>query len=258
MRLSRFPERNAAQLGWYFANDFQAVPKSARRLNPNAWYGEEGHLKALASVKGLFFFLLLVSATAMAQSNQVSLEGVGNFNPLTEIFLNQPSPVSIYNTVASSQKSSLGGGAEYDHWFSSHEAFGVRYEQNPSDGKLFGRNDKFYIWPQMRMEFLGMFTEEVRVNRLPEQVKRVTSFIKEGAGSVMTHEDDKGDRSLAGLSHSLAFAFGVGTDYWVNDKLAVRFSSTVIADQTGCYDDPTCRPTWGLSDDFGAGFSWKW
>ncbi|MGC2215494.1 MAG: hypothetical protein WA419_09200 [Silvibacterium sp.] len=210
-------------------------------------------------VKNLLFFLLLASATATAQSNQVSVVGVGNFNPVTYIYLYQPSPAVESNTVGSSQKSSLGGGAEYDHWFNPHQAFGVRYEQNPSDGKLLGAvNRKWYIWPQMRMELLGMFTEEVKVNRFTEQANRFTSFIQEGAGAVVTHEDDKGDKSAAGVSHSLAFAAGGGTDYWVNDKLAVRISSTIIAAQTGCYDDPTCRPTWGLSHDFEAGFSWKW
>lgn len=219
-------------------------------------------LKAFANVKYLLFFLLLAPAIATAQSNQINITGVGNFNPVTYIYLYQPSQATQNNTVGSSQKSSLGGGAEYDHWFSRYQAFGVRYEQNPSDGKLLGAvNRKWYIWPQMRMEFLGMFTEDVRVNRLlPEQSRahRVTSFVQEGAGAVLTHEYGDGDAAGAGWSHSLAYAAGVGSDYWVSDKLAVRISSTLIASATGCYDDPGCRPTWGISHDFDTGFSWTW
>ena len=37
-----------------------------------------------------------------------------------------------------------------------------------------------------------MFTEEVKVNRFTEQVNKFRTFIQEGAGSVVTHEDDKG------------------------------------------------------------------
>ncbi|MGI0134629.1 MAG: hypothetical protein ACREBW_06705, partial [Candidatus Micrarchaeaceae archaeon] len=62
----------------------------------------------------------------------------------------------------------------------------------------------------------------------------------------------------AGWSHSMAFAAGVGSDYWINNRLSLRVSSLILADQTGCYDDPTCRPTWGLSHDIGVGLSWKW
>ena len=216
-------------------------------------------MKASANVKNLFFLLLLASATAMAQRNQISVIGVGNFNPVTYININEPDPPFGNNTVGSSQRSSLGGGAEYEHWLSPHQAFGVRYEQNPSGGKLLGAvNSVWATWPQMRMEFLGMFTEEVRANRFTERANRFTSFIQEGAGTVVTDEDDKGDEGKAGWSHSVAYAFGGGTDYWVNDKLAVRISSLIVASATGCYDDPGCRSTWGLSHDFETGFSWKW
>lgn len=223
-------------------------------------------MKALISVTHLLIFLLLASSVAAAQSNQISVAGEGNFNPVTYIYLYQPSPAAENNTVGSSQKSSLGGSAEYSHWFTPYQAFGIRYEQNPSDGKLLGAvNRKWYIWPQMRYEVLGMFTRQIKVNRLAvfgqggtEKVNRLRPFVQEGAGSVVTHENDKGDKSGAGWSHSLAFAVGGGSDYWVNDKFAVRLSTTIVADQTGCYDDPTCRPSWGLSHDFGVGFSWKW
>jgi hypothetical protein len=211
-------------------------------------------------VTSLLFFLLLASATAAAQNNQVSVAAVGNFNPVTYIYINQVIP-----TMGSSQKSSVGGGIEYDHWFTPYQAFGLMYEQNPSDGKLKGAaNGKWYIWPQTRYEFLGMFTQQININRLTYgqegtgKVNRLTPFVQEGAGSVVTHENDKGDNAGAGWSHSLAFAVGIGSDYWVNNKFAVRFGTIILADQTGCYDDPTCRPTWGLTHDLKAGFSWNW
>lgn len=207
-------------------------------------------------MKNLLLFLLIATASAAAQKNQISVMGEGNFNPVTYVYIDHPIPI-----MGSSQKSSLGGGAEYDRWFNPHHAFGVRYEQNPSDGKLSGNNvtNGWAVWPQMRWEILGLFTEQLGSHaEEAEKVRmgRLTPFIQEGAGAVLT--DDETNWALAGWSHSLAIAAGSGTDYWVTDRLAVRVSALVIADQTGCYDDPTCRPTWGLSHDIGAGFSYKW
>lgn len=216
-------------------------------------------MKALVNAKNLLFVLLLVSASAAAQKNQISVSGVGNFNPVTYIYLYQPSPAVYSNTVGSSQKSSLGGSIAYDRWFNPHLAFGVKVEQNPSDGKLLGAlNRKWYIWPQMRYEFLGMFTERLRHHDQEFRLGRFTSFIQEGAGTVVTREYGDHNAAGAGWSHSLAFAAGTGSDYWVSNRLSVRISALAIATQTGCYDDPGCRPTWGMSHDFGAGFTWNW
>lgn len=214
-------------------------------------------------MKTLLFFLLLAAATAAAQSNQISVATIGNFNPTTYIWYSSKSTYEPGTILAtSSMKSSLGGGIEYRHWFTPHQAFGMRYEQNPSDGKLLGSGNRtWYIWPQMRYEFLGMFTEQVKVNRFaPERLRlnRLTPFIQEGAGALVTHEYGDGNAAGAGWSHSLAFAGGFGSDYWVNNRLAVRLGTTILADETGCYDDPTCRPTFGLSHDLEVGFSWAW
>lgn len=212
-------------------------------------------------MKKLLLFLLIASASAAAQKNQISLTGEGNFNPVTYVYIPQNPPI-----MGSSQKSSLGGAVEYDRWFTPHQAFGVRYEQNPSDGKLItaaqfagvytqNRN----IWPQMRWECLGLFTQrfEVSPSEGPKiRPSRITPFIQEGAGAVIT--DDKTNWAMAGWSHSLAFAAGSGSDYWITNNLSVRVNALMIADQTGCYDDPACRPTWGISHDFGAGFSYMW
>lgn len=217
------------------------------------------HYKRIPSWDGIqwiyvLLFLLLASATAAAQKNELSVQGVGNFNPVTYVYINQAIP-----TMGSSQKSSVGGGAEYDRWFSRYQAFGLRFELNPSDGKLHGAaNGLWYIWPQMRYEFIGMFTEQFNGNHEQIRVRKVTPFIQEGAGAVVTQEYGDDNRGRAGWSHSLAYAAGTGSDYWVNNKFAVRLSAVMMADETGCYDDPTCRPTWGVSHDFDAGLVWKW
>ena len=217
---------------------------------PSTGRGSDTQYKVLLyldRIKNLLFFLLLASATAAAQKNQLSIGAVGNFNPVTYVYINQ-----VPSTMGSSQKSSIGGGLEYDHWFKPYLANGVIYEQNPSDGKLLEGNGRIWsIWPQMRYEFLDMFTEQVGVNRF-------TPFIQEGAGTVVTHEYGDGNAAGAGWSHSLAFAAGFGSYYWINNRFAVRLSTIILDDQTGCYDDPTCRPTWGLSHDLEAGFSWAW
>jgi hypothetical protein len=65
------------------------------------------------------------------RQNDVAIFPFANFNPIT--------PITIRNTphlAISSNKSSVGGSAEYRHWFSGHNAVGVLYTQNPSDGKL--------------------------------------------------------------------------------------------------------------------------
>ena len=212
-------------------------------------------------MKGLAFFILLASVTAAAQKNEITASAVGNFNPVTYVNIQQTIP-----TMGSSQKSSIGGGVEYNRWFNPSHAFGIVYEQNPSDGKLHGAsNGKWYIFPLMRYELLGMFTQRFSVVRTspygPEgirQVSRLTPFLEEGAGAVVTRETDPGNNGLAGWSHTMAFSMGVGSDYWINRRLSFRISTVILADQTGCYDDPTCAPTWGLSHDLKTGFTWKW
>ncbi len=206
-------------------------------------------------MKNLLFFLLLISGTAAAQKNQLTLTAEGNFNPVTYSYVNMPG-----STLVDSQKSSLGGGAEYDHWFTRYQAFGVRYEQNPSDGRE--KDALGYItsiWPQSRRELLGLFTQHLGIRRQGEfQINKFTSFLQEGGGAVVTCECSDGNKHFAGWSHSAAFAAGTGTDYSVNERLSIRFSALIIATATGCYDDPRCQPTTGLSHDIGLGFTWKW
>lgn len=205
---------------------------------------------------------MIASATAVAQKNQISITGEGNFNPVTYVYIPQTP-----NMMGSSEKSSLGVGAEYDRWFNSHLAFGVRYEENPSDGKLLesglmhnpAYDYGWAIFPQTRYESLGLFTEQFEVNHgevAEARMGRLTPFIQEGAGAVIT--DDETKWAKAGWSHSMTFAAGTGSDYWVTGRLAVRISALMMANQTGCYDDPLCTPSWGVSHDFGAGFSYKW
>jgi hypothetical protein len=206
-------------------------------------------------MKNLLFFLLLISVAADAQKNRVSLTAVGNLNSVTYFYIDQGTA-----TLVDSQKSSLGGGAEYDHWFTSYQAFGVRYEQNPSDGREKNAVGTIVsIWPQTRSEIFGMLTQHLRGFRRGEIEKHsFTSFLQEGAGAVLTCECSDGDKHFAGWSHSAAFAAGTGTEYAVNERLYIRLNALLIATATGCYDDPRCRPTTGVSHDVGLGFTWKW
>jgi hypothetical protein len=205
-------------------------------------------------MKNLLFFLLLISVAADAQKNRVSLTAVGNLNSVTYFYIDQGTA-----TLVDSQKSSLGRGAEYDHWFTSYQALGVRYEQNPSDGREKNPYGTVVsIWPQSRREIFGMLTQHLRrVGRGELEKHTFTSFLQEGAGAILTCECSDGDKHYAGWSHSAAFAACTGTEYAVNERLYVRFNALLIATATGCYDDPRCRPTTGFSHDFGLGFTWK-
>lgn len=206
-------------------------------------------------MKNLLFLLLLASTMAAAQKNQLTVAAEGNLNPVTYTYINQPIP-----TMEDSQKSSVGVGVQFDHWFNPRFAFGVRFEQNPSDGKEREANNvRTDIWPQTRREFFGIFTQRpMGIGSGEVHIRRFTPFVQEGAGAILTCECSDGNKHYAGWAHSAAFAAGSGTEYWVNDRLNVRIGVLIIATATGCYDDPTCRPTTGISHDLGVGFTWKW
>lgn len=177
--------------------------------------------------------------------NQISISAVGNQNPVTYVYIDQ-----ILPTMGSSQKSSFGGGIEYDRWLTPSLAVGAMYEQNPSDGKLLeGTGREWSIWPQMRREILGVATREFTG-------RKVSPYVQAGAGALLTDED--GGNAGAGWSHSFAIVAAGGTDYWISPKMAFRAGSTVLATKTGCYNDPTCRPTWGLSHDVWIGLIRRW
>lgn len=206
-------------------------------------------------MKSLLFCLLLVSVTAAAQKNQIAITAEGNLNPVTYSYIKQPLPV-----MEDSQKSSVGVGVQFDHWFNPRFAFGVRFEQNPSDGReKEGNNAITDIWPQSRREIFAIFAQRPGGARSREfQIHKFTPFLQEGVGAILTCECSDGNKHRAGFSDSTAFAAGSGTEYSLNEKFNIRISFLIIATATGCYDDSGCRPTMGLSHDLGLGFTWKW
>lgn len=115
-----------------------------------------------------FLIVLALTATCCAQRNELSVSAAGNFNPTSYIWI-QNAP----HDVLSTNRSSLGGGASYQHWVVQHVGFGAQYEQNPSDGKLLW-NGREYIWPLMRYEFMAFSSQRIIGDK-------VTVALKEGA-----------------------------------------------------------------------------
>ncbi len=174
------------------------------------------------------------------QRNDVAIFAVGNLNPVSNI--------SIQNTphlAVSSNKSSLGGSAEYRRWFSDRFALGLLYTQNPSDGKLLwqGRN---YIWPQMRWDLSVLVTESFILRNL-------APFVSAGPGVVLTN-----GYGNSGWSAGFAFVAGLGAEYQLSRRFSARTGITFLDTRSGCYDDPTCRETWGVVEDLRVGFVYKW
>jgi hypothetical protein len=172
--------------------------------------------------------------------NEVGIFAAGNINPVSSI--------SIQNTphsVVSSNKSSIGGGAEYRHWITDRSALGLLYTQNPSDGKLLwqGQNS---IWPQMRWDISVLATESFHV-------RKIAPFVSAGPGVVVTNGHDN-----SGWSAGLAFVAGLGADYQLNRRFSARTGITFLDTKSGCYDDPTCHESWGVVEDLRVGVVYRW
>jgi hypothetical protein len=175
-----------------------------------------------------------------SQRSDVGFFTVGNFNPVSYISI-QNAP----HTAISSNKSSLGGGAEYRHWFSDHNALGLLYTQNPSDGKLLWQGQN-YIWPQMRWDFSILGTESFNV-------RNIAPFVCGGPGIVVTN-----GYGNSGWSAGFAFVAGIGTDYQLSRRISARTGITFLDTKSGCYDDQTCHATWGVAEDLRVGLVYKW
>ena len=201
-------------------------------------------------MKGVCVFLLILAAAACnAQElrNEIAISAVGNLNSVSYIYLRDGTPVT------SSQKSSLGWGAEYRRWLTPHFAIGPIFEQNASDGKLLPATNpkpytlKYYIWPQTHYEMGGVATEQFALG------KRVNGVLREGAGGVVTNGYDN-----CGWSHDFAFITGFGADYYLRKRTAVRTGMTLLNTRTGCYGDHTCQQTWSNVQDLSVGLSYRW
>jgi hypothetical protein len=172
--------------------------------------------------------------------SDVAVFALGNFNPATDIIIHNTPHLAV-----SSNKSSLGGSAEYRHWFSARNALGILYAQNPSDGKLLWQGQN-YIWPQMRRDFSLLATQEMAIGRfLP--------FLDEGPGVVVTN-----GYSNCGWSAGFALVAGLGADFQISRRFSARTGITFLDTSSGCYDDHTCRETWGVVKDLRVGLVYKW
>jgi len=172
--------------------------------------------------------------------NDIGIFTFGNLNPV--------STISVQNTphlAVSSNKSSMGGSAEYRRWFSDHNALGLLYAQNPSDGKLLWQGQN-YIWPQMRWDLSVLATKSFNVRNL-------STFVCAGPGIVVTN-----GYGNSGWSAGFAFAAGFGTDYPLSRRFSARTGITFLDTKSGCYDDPTCHETWGVVEDLRLGLVYKW
>jgi hypothetical protein len=205
-------------------------------------------------MKGMCVFFLMLAATCSAQElrNEIAISAVGNLNSDSYIYLHdyQDEPVMTSN------KSSVGWGAEYRRWLSPHFAIGPIFEQNPSDGKLLPTEEgvqpgqgtlKYYTWPQMRYEIGGVATEQFAVG------KKYTGFFREGAGGVLTN-----GYGNCGWSHDFALITGFGVDYYLKTRTALRAGMNILNTRTGCYGDHTCRETWSNVQDLSLGVSYRW
>jgi hypothetical protein len=179
------------------------------------------------------------------QRGDVGIFAVGNFNPTYYVGLDY----GRYQ-VSGSNKSSLGGGTEYRRYWNRNNALGLLYVQNPSDGNLWVPSGngagRYYIWPQMRYEASVLATQ-----RLP--IGKLTPFVSEGPGAVVTN-----GYGNCGWSGGFAFVVGLGTEYEFSPRLSARAGVTFLDTKSGCYDDPTCRQTWGVVEDLRIGFAYKW
>jgi hypothetical protein len=197
------------------------------------------------------WLLILTSAVCGAQEhrNQVVISAVGNFNPDSYVYLHGPNG-DLNIPMTSSNKSSLGWGAEYYRWLTPHFALGGLFEQNPSDGKLLPAQEpalKYYTWPQMHYEMGVVLMEQFSTG------SRISPFFREGAGGNVTNGYDN-----CGWSHDFAFITGFGAEYQLRKRTAVRAGMNILNTRTGCYGDHTCEQTWSAVQDFALGFVYRW
>jgi hypothetical protein len=174
------------------------------------------------------------------QRAELGIFAVGNFNPVTNIYINNEPHQAV-----SSNKSSLGGGLEYRRWFSDHTALGLLYTQNPSDGKLLWQGQN-YIWPQMRWDMAVLATERVNIGNF-------APFVSGGPGVLLTN-----GYGNCGWSGSFAVVSGAGTDYRLSRRLTARTGISFLITKSGCYQDPTCQAKSGMVEDLRLGFVYKW
>jgi hypothetical protein len=172
--------------------------------------------------------------------NDIAIFTAGNLNPASNIFIQNTPHLAV-----SSNKSSLGGSAEYRRWFSNRTALGLLYTQNPSDGKLLWQGQN-YIWPQMRWDLSILATRSFKA-------RSVAPFICAGPGIVLTN-----GYANSGWSAGFALVGGFGTDVQISRRFSARTGIAFLDTKNGCYDDPTCRETRSVVEDLRVGIAYNW
>lgn len=189
-----------------------------------------------------------VAVTAIAcgtlvrcQSNDIGIFGFGNFNPVSYITIQNTPHVAV-----SSNESWIGAAAEYRHFFDAHTGLSVIYAQNSSTGNLYWQGMS-YIWPLMRYK-----VETLAVERF-DMRKKWSPFMQEGPGAIVTN-----GYATSGWSAGFAFVLGLGVDYHISSRWSARIGDEFLTTRSGCYDDPTCKQTWGVVQDLRTGIVYGW
>lgn len=191
--------------------------------------------------------LLLTATTALAQKNDAGVFAVGNLNSVNFVYIGDLARNG--QPMAATNRSSVGGGAEYRHWFSDNFAWALTYEQNPSAGKLwisvanpYGDTNR---WPLMHMDVAAPLTQRFHW-------RKWTPWLQGGPGFVLT--DGPTD---SGWSWNFAFVGGYGADHPLSKRWSARAGTMLLLAKTGCYNDHTCTAEWGLTEDVRLGMVWS-
>lgn len=194
----------------------------------------------------IFLLFCVFNTTAHAQRNSVTVSGVGNFNPTTWLTLTamNDTPMISFN------KSSFGGAAEYSRWFTPTVAVGAMYEVNPSDIKFFLATGKFSIDPHLlHQEVIVLATER-------QSAGPIMIFEQVGPGVVLTYGNEPYDHP--GWTADFALVYGGGVERVVNRRVSLVGGLRFLNSKPGCYDDHTCKASWGVTEDGHAGVQIRW
>ena len=197
-------------------------------------------------MKNLLIALACLCSFASAQSNDLGLFGVGNFNGCSFFYVQGGTPVD------GCYKSSAGGGVEYRHWFTPTLAVGLWGEANPSEGIQFTSSlqPDLYNFPLIRYEFGLPVTLRFWTR------KKIKPFAQFGFGYVVTQSLEA--QSLAGWSYDFNLIGGGGFDYAISKHWSSRVGFLLWDGTQGCYNDPSCHSDIGQAQDLRLGAVYGW
>lgn len=201
----------------------------------------------------LLGLLCLCPPVLLGQRNEVSLAGLGNFNPVYWVGLHHGAfPIVGVNQSfleKGSSKSTAGGALEYRYYWNDRNALGVLAEVNPSSIDLYAPNTTGFmpaLQPDIRYDFDVLETQTFNATG------RIRPFMQEGVGAALTD-----GYTQAGWSAEFAIVLGSGVDFQLTKHFSLRLADTFLTQKNGCYDDPTCQGSWGVVQNVRAGFTFK-